>query len=417
MQPVRFVVIGLGGYGLVHIEAIRWLARQNQGRLVGVVALAMDRSARPQLAAELESEGAVLYATVEEFFARGVATADVLTLPIGIHEHVPVAIRALEAGLHVYCEKPVAATVQEVDRLIEAEARSGRKVAIGFQHLGSVSMQRLKGVLTAGRLGTVRDISLMCGWPRSVQYFQRNQWAGRLRVGNDWILDSPANNAHAHYVMNALYLASPQRDEAASPQSVRAELWRAHNIESADTVQSHIETAGGVHVWVLVTHAGGFANGPVMHITCDNGRVYWLTDEGRTTVRYADGRHECYDNCSHALWRFDGFKNFVDAINGRAKVTCTPEIARAQTLAVNLMHESCRSIVTVPGSHVTEQEDWEMFPPNTKGLFRRITGVDAAMHVAFHEGAFLSELGLAWTAGMESRTVSGTGYREYPSGQ
>jgi predicted dehydrogenase len=417
MQPVRFVVIGLGGYGLVHIKAVRWLARQNQGRLVGVVALPSDRNARPQLAAELESEGVVLYSSTEEFFARGVDTTDVLTVPIGIHQHVPVAIRALEAGLHVYCEKPVAATVQEVDRLIEAEARSGRKVAIGFQHLGSVSMQRLKEVLTAGRLGTVRAISLMCGWPRSVQYFQRNEWAGRLRVGDDWILDSPANNAHAHYVMNALYLASPQRDEAASPQSVRAELWRAHNIESADTVQCHIETAGGVQVWILVTHAGGYANGPAMHVICDNGRIYWLTDEGRTTVRYADGGHESYDNCSHALWRYDGFKNFVDAINGRATVVCTPAIARAQTLAVNLMHESCRSIVTVPGAFVTEQEDWEMFPADTRGRFRRITGMDAAMHVAFHEAAFLSELGLEWTAGMESRTVSGAGYLKYPAGQ
>ena len=61
MQPLRFVVIGLGGYGLVHIEAVRWLERQNQGRLVGVVALAIDREARPQLASELESEGGSLW--------------------------------------------------------------------------------------------------------------------------------------------------------------------------------------------------------------------------------------------------------------------------------------------------------------------------------------------------------------------
>ena len=416
MQPVRFVVIGLGGYGLVHIEAVRWLARRNQGRLAGVVALAIDRKARPQLAAELGSEGVILYGSLEDFFARGVNTTDVVTVPIGIHQHVPVAIRALEAGLHVYCEKPVAATVQEVDRLIEAEARSDRKVAVGFQHLYSVSMQRLKELVTTGRLGKVRDISLMCGWPRSVQYFQRNEWAGRLRVGDDWILDSPANNAHAHYVMNALYLASAEPHAAASPESVRAELWRAHHIESADTVQCHLDTAGGVHVRILVTHAGGAPHGPAMHISADNGRVYWLTDEGRTTVRYADGPQEVFDNRSHALWRYDGFKNFVDAINGKARVICTPAIARAQTLAVNLMHESCRSIVTVPEAFITEQEDWEMFPPNTRGLFRRITGMDTAMHVAFHEGAFLSELGLEWTAGMESRTVSGVGYRGYPAG-
>ncbi len=415
MHTVRFVVIGLGGYGLTHIDAVRWLSRQNQGRLAGVVALDIDRKARPRLAADLEKEGVVLYRSVDDFFDRGVDTTDVLTVPIGIHRHVPVSIRALEAGLHVYCEKPVAATVQEVDRLIEAEARSHRKVAVGFQHLYGVSMRRLKELLTAGRLGTVRDISLMCNWPRSVQYFQRNDWSGHLRVGDDWILDSPANNAHAHYVMNALYLASPRAAEASSPGSVRAELWRAHRIESADTVQCHITTVDGVRVHILVTHAGGAPNGPVMHITADSGRAYWLTDEGCTTVRHADGRLEMFDNRSHALWRYDAFKNLVQAIHGEAAVICTPAVARAQTLAVNLMHESCRSIHTVPDECVTELEDWEMFPPDTRGLFRRITGIDPAMHVAFHEGVFLSQLGLGWTAGMVSRKVSGDGYRWFPA--
>lgn len=414
MQPVRFAVIGLGGYGLVHIDAVRWLAGQDLARLVGVVALEADRKARPQVVADLEREGVMLYSSVDDFFDRGVHTADVLTVPIGIHQHVPVAVRALEAGLHVYCEKPVAATVQEVDLLTAAEARSDRKVAVGFQHLYSVSMQRLKELLSAGRLGNVREISLMCGWPRSVQYFRRNEWAGRLRVGDDWILDSPANNAHAHYVMNALYLASPERYAAALPATVRAELWRAHRIESTDTVQCHITTADGVAVRILVTHASNAPHGPAMHVTADNGRVYWLTDEGSTTVWHADGRHEMFDNRAHPFWRYDGFKNLVGAIRGGAPLMCTPAVARAQTLAVNLMHESCRSICTVPEASVVAQEDWEMFPPNTKGVFRRIAGLDAAMHVAFHEGVFLSELGLGWTAGMESQSVQGAGYRGYP---
>ncbi len=416
MEPVRFVVVGLGGYGLVHIEAVRWLSRNGLGRLAGVVALDFDRNARPAMVADLEKEGVTLYRSVEEFFQRGVPTADVLTVPIGIHQHVPVSCAALEAGLHVYCEKPVAATVQEVDRLIAAEAASHRKVAIGFQHVYGSSMQRLKQLLHAGRIGHVREISLMCGWPRSVKYFQRNEWAGRLKVGPDWILDSPANNAHAHYVMNALFLASTELHHAASPATLRAELWRAHRIESADTVQCRMTTDGGVDVSILVTHANGFANGPIMHVTGDRGRIYWLTDEGRATVIDGSGRPETFDNRTHPLWRYDGFKNLAEAIRTGGPVGCPPVMARAQTLAVNLMHESCRDIVTVPEQYITELEDWEMYPPDTRGVFRRIIGMDEAMHVAFHERAFLSELGLDWTAGMVSRRVAGAGYVKYPAG-
>jgi predicted dehydrogenase len=415
MKPARFVVIGLGGYGLVHIKAVRWLAAQGRGRLAGVVALDVDRNARPQLAAELEREGVVLYQSVDSFFSDGVSTADVLTVPIGIHEHVPVAARGLEAGLHVYCEKPVAATVQDVDQLIAAEHRSDRKVAVGYQHLYSASMQKLKQVLCSGQLGAVKSIELMCGWPRSVQYYSRNQWAGRLRVGDDWILDSPANNAHAHYVMNALYLASPEPHSAAIVEEVRAELWRAHRIESADTVQGHFRTGDGVEVRILVTHANIVPIGPVMHVMCERGRAYWLSDEGRATIRYADGRLEMFDNLIHEQWRFNGFRNLVDAIEGRADVICAPAVARAQTVAVDLMHESCPSIVTIPEEFVQEQEDWEMYPPDTKGIFRRITGMDCAMNVAFHERAFLSEFGHGWTTGMKSQVVKGEGYSRFPS--
>jgi predicted dehydrogenase len=416
MAKVRFVVIGLGGYGLVHIDAVRWLARQGHATLAGVVALEIDRKNRPRVVADLEKEGVALYSSVDDFFDRGVGTTDVLTVPIGIHLHVPVAVRALEAGLHVYCEKPVAATVQEVDRLIAAQTATGMKVAIGFQHIYSVSMQRLKNLVCSGRMGKIRRIALMCSWPRSVQYFHRNEWTGRLRVNNDWILDSPANNAHAHYVLNALYLASSRPDASALPVSVKAELWRAHRIESADTVQAHMTTDDGVEVRVFVTHSGTPPSGPIMQITAERGSAYWINDEGWTTVRMLDGHQEIFDNRkSHALWRFDGFKNLVDAINGTARIICTPEIARAQTLAVNLMHESCPVIGAVPEEFVTELEDWEMYPPNTKGTFRRITDINPAMFVAFQEGAFLSELGLPWTGGTKSQTVSGVGYRQYPA--
>jgi predicted dehydrogenase len=409
----RFVVIGLGGYGLAHIEAVRWLARQGFGKLVGVVALEADRQARPEVVQSLKAEGARLYANIEDFLHEGLRVADALTVPIGIHQHVPVSVAALEAGLHVYCEKPAAATVQEVDVLIAASHRTGKHVAIGFQHMSSLSVQRLKSLLGEGRLGAVHDLTLMCGWPRSLQYFRRNEWSGRLRLGDRVILDSPANNAHAHYLMNALFLAGPRRETAAIPVKLRAELYRANPIESADTTQLSITTETGVRLHILLTHANGFANGPVMDLQCEGGRAYWQTDEGSTFIRYNDGSTEEFDNRAHPQWRFGGFRNFVETLAGRARPDCPPEVARAQTLAVNLMHESCSRIVAVPSGHVVEVEDWEMHSPNTRGAFCRIQGLDAAMHIAFQERAFLSTLGLPWTRAVETREVTGEGYNRF----
>lgn len=412
-NPVRFAVIGLGGYALVHIDAVRSLAKENLAQLVAVVALPIDRQTRPELVRSLEHEGTRLYASVSDFMREGVSTVEVLTVPIGIHEHVPLSIAALDAGLHVYCEKPVAATVQEADALIAAETRTGRKVAIGYQHMYSNSMQQLKKRIVAGRLGQLRSASLLCGWPRSKQYFSRNEWTGKLRIGQSWILDSPANNALAHYVLNLLYAGCQREGSAGFPETLQAHLLRANAIESPDTAEIKLTTDDGVPMHLFLTHANSIPCGPRMVLEGDRGKAYWQTDEGLTVIRYADGESETFDNRLHPLWRFNGFRNLIQALRGGTGVICPPALARAQTLTINLMHESCPDIHTVPETAIVEQEDWEMFPPNTKGTFRRIKDLDAYMEVAIRERVFLSELGVGWAGAARGREVHGKGYRGF----
>ncbi|HSQ74920.1 MAG TPA: Gfo/Idh/MocA family oxidoreductase [Bacteroidota bacterium] len=417
MTPVRFAVIGLGGYGLVHIDAVRVLAREGKARLVAVVALPVDRRARPEFARTLEQEGVRLYDSTEQFMSEGVPTVDALTVPIGIHQHVPVSVAALDAGLHVYCEKPAAATVQDVDELIAAQARTGRHVTIGYQHMHSNSIQQLKQRVVSGRLGTIRTATLLCGWPRSRQYFSRNEWTGKLRIGNDWILDSPANNALAHYVLNLLYVGSQRERHAATPATLHAHLCRANAIESADTTEVLLTTEEGVQMHWILTHANVTPCGPRLTIIGDRGRAYWQSDEALAVVRYADGTVETFDNRIHPQWRYNGFRNFVDALHGQAEIICPPALARAQTLAINLMHESCPSITAVPDDAILEQEDWEMHPPNTKGSFRRIKDLDAYMEIAIRERVFISELGVRWAGGEGTREVRGQGYRWFGAGR
>jgi predicted dehydrogenase len=414
MEKLRFVVIGLGGYGLAHIEAVDWLAEQGLGTLAGVVALDVDRGQRPSLVESLQQRHVALYDSVEHFMSAGISTTDVLTVPIGINMHVPVSIAAMRAGLHIYCEKPVAATVQDVDQLIAAQKETDKRVAIGFQHIYSNSIRRLKTLICNGKLGRVQSVTLMCGWPRSRQYYVRNSWAGKLRLNGDWILDSPANNAHAHYVLNTLYLCSPEEHASAIPQEVRAELYRANAIESADTVQIQCTTTEGSKVFVILTHANAFANGPWMQLECDNGKAYWQTDSGNTIIRYKNGDTEELDNLIHDKWRYEGFRDLVHAVQQGSEPLCTPELARPHTLMINAMHESCPEITPITDKYVLEVEDWEMFPPDTKGMFRRVQGMDDHMKVALGERRLFSEMKLPWAMSSSSQfTVRD--YKFFPS--
>ena len=416
MNPLRFVVIGLGGWALDHIRAVEWLEEKGWTQLAGVVALESDRRKQPEWIAKLTARRTPLFDSIDDFYNRGLELADVLTVPIGIHQHVPVSIRALEAGLHVFCEKPIAGTVQEVDRLIAARDKAGRSVAIGFQHLYANTIRQLKQRIASGALGAPKSATLYCGWPRALEYFQRNDWAGKLRHGDAWILDSPANNAMAHYIMNLLYLASADAHAAAQPKRLQAELYRAYPIESADTVQLRFSTDTGVDCHVFLTHSTEGDVGPEMRLQFEKGEIIWHSHEGQAVIRYAGGREEQFDN-RHDKWRYDAFYNFARSLLFGDTLICPPEVGRVHTLTIDAMHESCPEIVPVPASDVFEQEDWMIYPPDTRGNFCRVQHLAERMREAVEKNALLSELGVSWARAGQEVFLDGYDYFPRPGGE
>jgi predicted dehydrogenase len=78
--------------------------------------------------------------------------------PLPNHLHVPWTIRAMEAGKHVLCEKPVALDAAEAEQLLAARARTGRIVAEAFMVRHNPQWQRARELTRSGALGEVRAI-------------------------------------------------------------------------------------------------------------------------------------------------------------------------------------------------------------------------------------------------------------------
>ena len=72
--------------------------------------------------------------------------------------HVPWTIRALEAGKHVLCEKPIALDAAEASALIEARERSGKLVAEAFMVRFHPQWRRAREIARSGAIGDVRAI-------------------------------------------------------------------------------------------------------------------------------------------------------------------------------------------------------------------------------------------------------------------
>ena len=101
------------------------------------------------------------------------------------HHHVPAAIHALEAGLHVYLEKPVSVCIAEGRTLVEAAERSGRALQVGSQQRSMAVNQVACDFVRGGGLGAVERVEL----PNYPGPLRDPEWpAEPIPPGLDWNL-------------------------------------------------------------------------------------------------------------------------------------------------------------------------------------------------------------------------------------
>jgi D-xylose 1-dehydrogenase (NADP+, D-xylono-1,5-lactone-forming) len=81
---------------------------------------------------------------------------DVIYNPLPNSLHVDWTVKALDAGKHVLCEKPLALTVEDVDRIAGAAKRNGRVAAEAFMYRHQPLTHATESIVKSGRLGTIR---------------------------------------------------------------------------------------------------------------------------------------------------------------------------------------------------------------------------------------------------------------------
>ncbi|WP_129660539.1 Gfo/Idh/MocA family protein [Rothia uropygialis] len=106
------------------------------------------------------------------------AEPDVVHICTPHDQHVPVALDCLAAGADVLSEKPVAHTVEQADRLIEAGESFPRQVGVCFQNRYNVTIQEMRRLLDSGDLGEIVGGSATVMWSRSPEYYEAKPWRG-----------------------------------------------------------------------------------------------------------------------------------------------------------------------------------------------------------------------------------------------
>jgi len=393
-------MVGIGGYGYFYLQTLFELIPADQARLGGVIDPLAKRSRHyPRLL----QERIPVFDEIEEYFRAGYH-ADLAVIASPLQYHVDQSCVALNHGAHVLCDKPIAPVVQEADRLIQTARNAASWCMIGYQWSFSRAIQELKRDIRKGLFGKARRLKTLIFWPRDDAYYHRNDWAGKIKDADGrWVLDSPANNAMAHFLHNLFYLLGEEAASSARPADAVAELYRVHPIENFDTAICRAHTECGAELLFYGTHATQCEQDPVFHLEFEDAEVSFGETTPEITAMTRDGRVSSYGSPEDD----PQFKKLFDAVNAAHTLEpplCGPEAARAQCVCVNGMQESVETIGSFPPSIIRRDEKKSRWWVN---------GLDDVLRECYRQNALPSEIGVPWAK--KGVTVDLRHYVRYPS--
>jgi dTDP-4-amino-4,6-dideoxygalactose transaminase/predicted dehydrogenase len=251
-NAIRFGVIGLGTMGQEHARTI---ASNSLTNLVGVTDI-QPKTGR-KVAADLHC---TWFDSAEEMVQSGAVDAVVIATPHW--QHAELAVKALKAGLHVLCEKPLTVTVAQADEVLKAADASRGMFVVVHQKRFEPAYLYVKQLLDSGELGPMYRCSMIESAWRSETYYRSSPWRGTWKGEGGGVLLNQA----PHILDRYAWLCG-------MPETVTARCdTNLHKIEVEDTASAILHHANGTHGYIHISTIEAPATSRTV-ISCDRGRV------------------------------------------------------------------------------------------------------------------------------------------------
>lgn len=163
-ERMRWAIVGLGSYGIGQV--IPGFGDARQSRMTAFV------SGNPEKARIMGERHGVSRLYNYENFDRIAEDEEIdcvyIVLPVGLHAEY--TIRALKAGKHVLCEKPMASTVGECEAMIAAATEADRQLGVAYRvHFEPANLEAQRRI-RAGEIGTMRHVQCDHGFNANPEY-------------------------------------------------------------------------------------------------------------------------------------------------------------------------------------------------------------------------------------------------------
>lgn len=222
MTTVKFAIIGIGNIGIRHAAHI---LQHPDAELVAVCDI--DTAKSGKLPVPFFDNITSLLAACE---------ADVLCICTPNYLHETHAVLALEHGMNVVVEKPMALSVQECDHMIATAKAAGKRIFAVKQNRYNPPVVAVKKLIEEGRLGKVFMVQVNCFWNRGDAYYAESDWRGKKKKDGGCLFTQFSHFVDILYYLNGNVTQSIGRISNFAHQ---------HNTEFEDTGSFVLNASNG----------------------------------------------------------------------------------------------------------------------------------------------------------------------------
>ena len=178
MDSVRYGVIGIKGVGSKHVN----MAREHEN--VELTALVdLDEAA---VKAQSQELGVRAFTDYREMLNAGIVDAVSIATPHYLHAII--GLECLNAGVHVFTEKPLANRVSDADAMIETAKAQDLKICVGHQYRTYRTPQTMKHLIDTGAIGNIMRVLWTWIAFRPESYYARDIWRQTWRHAGGGVL-------------------------------------------------------------------------------------------------------------------------------------------------------------------------------------------------------------------------------------
>ena len=168
MKKLNVAIVGCGRISVCYADAFCRLSDYID------VSYAVD-TCLDRTKAFAERFGCACTDNFDEILDKGI---DVVHLCLPHYLHPVMAVKAMEAGIHVLTEKPIAITLQDADRMLEAQKKSGVKLGCIFQTRYVKGVEMIREFIREEKFGKALGARSCLTWNRPGSYYEGSDWKG-----------------------------------------------------------------------------------------------------------------------------------------------------------------------------------------------------------------------------------------------